>query len=219
MTSNQRKDGALPATKQLMVIKSAEFIGAAVRAEQYPVLQLPEIAFAGRSNVGKSSLINCLLQRKKLVRTSRTPGRTQTINFFNINNEFCFVDLPGYGFARVPEAVRASWGPMVETYLKQRRQLRGVVQIMDLRHPPTADDISLWNWLQITHIPAIAVLTKADKVKRNQWPSHCQQAALVLGVAPGQYVLFSALSREGYLKLWEQLLELLAPMPASERPA
>jgi GTP-binding protein len=202
-----------------MVIKSAEFVGAAVRPQQYPTVFLPEIAFAGRSNVGKSSLINCLLQRKKLVRTSRTPGRTQTINFFNINDAFCFVDLPGYGYAKVPEAIRASWGPMVEAYLKQRKQLRGVVQILDLRHPPTSDDVQLWNWFRVSRIPAIPVLTKADKLKPSQWLKHRQQAALVLGVDPEQCVLFSAVTREGSSRLWERLLDYLGRPPHPQTAA
>ncbi|MEM5788274.1 MAG: ribosome biogenesis GTP-binding protein YihA/YsxC, partial [Syntrophobacteraceae bacterium] len=130
------------------VVRSAEFITSAVHPKQYPDGHLPEIAFAGRSNVGKSSLINCLLQRKKLVRTSRTPGRTQLINFFLINETFRFVDLPGYGYAKVAQSVRASWGPMIETYLAGRQNLKGVIQIMDLRHPPTPDDLSLWAWLK-----------------------------------------------------------------------
>ncbi|HBD07210.1 MAG TPA: YihA family ribosome biogenesis GTP-binding protein [Syntrophobacteraceae bacterium] len=192
-----------------IVIKSAEFIGSAVKPAQYPRHELPELAFAGRSNVGKSSLINCLLQRKKLVRTSRTPGRTQTINFFGINQTFCFVDLPGYGFARVPEAVRASWRPMVESYLTTRRQLCGVVQILDLRHPPTADDLQLWNWLQSRGVPAVAVLTKADKLKRSQWPEHARQIVLVLGLPLGGGVLFSALTREGRDVLWQRIVSLL----------
>jgi GTP-binding protein len=193
----------------VLVIKSAEYIASAVKPAQYPGHELPEIAFAGRSNVGKSSLINCLLQRKKLVRTSRTPGRTQTINFFDINHAFCFVDLPGYGFARVPEAMRVSWGPMVQSYLSTRKLLRGVVQILDLRHPPTAEDIGLWNWLKSRGIPAVAVLTKADKVTRGQWREHARQAALVLGLAVEDCVLFSALTREGRDTLWEHLAGLL----------
>jgi GTP-binding protein len=193
----------------VLVIKSADYIASAVKPAQYPAHELPEIAFAGRSNVGKSSLINCLLQRKKLVRTSRTPGRTQTINFFDINHAFCFVDLPGYGFARVPEAMRASWGPMVQSYLTTRKQLRGVVQILDLRHPPTADDIGLWGWLKTRSIPAVAVLTKADKVTRGQRPEHARQAALVLGLAVEDCVQFSALTREGRDSLWEHLAGLL----------
>ncbi len=199
-----------------VVIKSAEFIGAAVKPAQYPRHELPELAFAGRSNVGKSSLINCLLQRKKLVRTSRTPGRTQTINFFGVNQAFCFVDLPGYGFARVPEAIRASWRPMVETYLTTRQQLCGVVQILDVRHPPTADDIQLWNWLRSRGLPAIAVLTKADKLKRSQWPEHTRQISLVLGLSVEDGVLFSALTREGRDALWQRILPLL---PADLSPS
>lgn len=193
----------------ILIIKSADFLGSAVKAAQYPGHELPELAFAGRSNVGKSSLINCLLQRKKLVRISRTPGRTQTINFFDINHAFCFVDLPGYGFARVPAATRASWRPMVEAYLTTRKQLRGVVQIIDLRHPPTAHDVSLWNWLKNRGIPAVAVLTKADKVKHGQWAEHARQAALVLGLSVDDCVLFSALTREGRDILWERLARLL----------
>ena len=124
-------------------IRSAEFLKTAVQPQHYPAHDLPEVAFAGRSNVGKSSLINCLVQRKKLVRTSRTPGQTQTINFFGVNDAFCFVDLPGYGFARVPESIRARWRPMVESYLTGRVNLRGIVHIMDARHLPTPDDIKL----------------------------------------------------------------------------
>jgi GTP-binding protein len=201
-----------------LLIKSADFIGSAVKPSQYPRHELPEIAFAGRSNVGKSSLINCLLQRKKLVRISRTPGRTQTINFFAINQAFCFVDLPGYGFARVPMATRASWRPMVETYLTTRKQLRGLVQILDLRHPPTADDLTLWNWLRDRGIPAMAALTKADKVTRGQWLEHTRQAGLLLGLAVDDCVRFSALTREGRDLLWDRIAPLLelalsAPVP------
>jgi GTP-binding protein len=181
-------------------------VKSAVLLEQYPSDELPEVAFAGRSNVGKSSLINCLLQRKKLVRISRTPGRTQTINFFNVNKAFCFVDLPGYGFAKVPENVRAQWGPMVETYLEKRNSLRGLVQIMDARHPPTPDDVQLWNWLKYRHIPAIPVLTKCDKVKRSQRRQKIDQAALVLGVSSDQIILFSAVTQEGRMATWEKLM-------------
>jgi GTP-binding protein len=204
-----------------VVIKSAEFLAAAVKASQYPHHELPEVAFAGRSNVGKSSLINCLLQRKKLVRTSRTPGRTQTINFFGINQAFCFVDLPGYGFARVPEAIRAAWRPMVEAYLTTRRQLCGVVQILDLRHPPTADDIQLWNWLRSRGLPAIAVLTKADKLKRGQWPDHTRQIALVLGLPVEDCMLFSAVTSEGRDALWQRILPWLPAdlSPSASPPA
>jgi GTP-binding protein len=188
-----------------ITIHSAEFVKAAVRPEGYPEDPLPEVAFGGRSNVGKSSLINCLLNRKKLVRTSRTPGRTQTINFFLINQSFRFVDLPGYGYAKVPESVRRSWGPMVEKYLQGRTELRGVVQILDARHPPTADDLQLWGWLRERGLPAIAVLTKMDKVKRSQVQKQIALHASALGVETGEPVPFSAVTRRGRDVLWERI--------------
>lgn len=195
-----------------LAIKSAEFLTSAIRADQYPEDSLPEISFAGRSNVGKSSLINCLVQRKKLVRTSRTPGRTQLINFFAINDEFRFVDLPGYGYAKVPQSVRASWGPMVETYLQTRKSLRAVIEILDLRHPPTAEDLSLWAWLSDRKIPALAVLTKADKVPRSKWNSFREAAARALGIPPGDALLFSAETRQGREELLEKIQNFLPPL-------
>ncbi len=202
-----------------IAIQSAEFVTSAVRPSQYPTLGLPEIAFAGRSNVGKSSLINCLAQRRKLVRTSRTPGQTQMLNFFNVNGEFLLVDLPGYGFARVPEKVRAQWGPMVESYLSNRPSLLGVVQIMDLRHPPTADDLQLWQWLRDRSIPALAVLTKADKVPQSKRIQHAKQASVILGIPVDALILFSAetrLGRESLLaRLYRWINPTSPPVPAS----
>lgn len=192
-------------------VMSAEFVKSAVSPEQYPPEGPAEVAFAGRSNVGKSSLINCLVQRKKLVRTSRTPGQTQMINFFLIDQVCHFVDLPGYGFARVPESVRARWRPMVEAYLTRRSTLRGVVQIMDLRHPPTPDDLNLWHWLQDRRIPAIPVMTKADKIKRSQWSKLIQAAALSLGISTEALILFSSLTNLGRPILLERLSHLLDP--------
>lgn len=187
-------------------IQSAEFVTSAVAPEGYPAGDHPEVAFAGRSNVGKSSLINCLLGRKKLVRTSRTPGRTQTLNFFRINDRFLFVDLPGYGYAKVPQKIREQWGPMIEKYLTGRKQLTGVVQIMDLRHPPTPDDLLLWNWLKEIGIPALAVLTKADKVPRGKRAKHLRGAVQRLGIPSREPVIFSAVTREGWQELWERLM-------------
>jgi GTP-binding protein len=196
-------------------ITTAAFIKAAVKPGQYPPAGPPEVAFAGRSNVGKSSLINCLVQRKKLVRTSRTPGRTQTINFFDINGAFVFVDLPGYGYAKVPVQMRDSWGPMVEAYLHQRATLAGVVQIMDLRHPPTPDDLQLWNWLKGEDIPVLGVLTKADKVKPSLRARSLQRAAISLAVEPRRLIVFSATTREGRERLWLELLPWIEqPGPA-----
>jgi GTP-binding protein len=201
-----------------VVIRTAEFVTAAVKPEQCPSDSLPEVAFAGRSNVGKSTLINCLLQRKKLVRISRTPGRTQTINFFCINSAFYFVDLPGYGYAKVPEAIRASWRPMVESYLGSRKHLSGIVQLFDLRHPPTVDDLKLWGWLQSVRIPTLPVLTKADKVRPSQRLLHTRRAADMLGIPPAQCVCFSALTGNGRDLVWETLLNWMGFSAAGKSP-
>ncbi len=189
-----------------VVIRSAVFVTSAVSPQGYPRDGLPEVAFAGRSNVGKSSLINAILGRKKLVRTSATPGRTQTLNFFRINDTFFFVDLPGYGYAKVPQKIREQWGPMVEKYLSGRKELAGLVHIMDLRHPPTPDDVQLWHWLQAHGIETVPVLTKADKIPRGKRSAHVQAAARALGVAPGETLVFSAVTREGVDALWQKIL-------------
>ncbi len=188
------------------VIRSAVFVTSAVSPQGYPQEGMPEVAFAGRSNVGKSSLINTLLGRRKLVHTSSTPGRTQTINFFRINDAFFFVDLPGYGYAKVPQHIREQWGPMVEKYLTSRRELVGLVHIMDLRHPPTPDDLQLWNWLQTQGRHAVPVLTKADKVPRGKRQQQAQTAARLLGLPATEIVLFSATTREGLETLWTKIL-------------
>ncbi|MCE5243097.1 MAG: ribosome biogenesis GTP-binding protein YihA/YsxC [Syntrophobacteraceae bacterium] len=186
-------------------IRTAEFVKSAVHQDQYPPAELPEVAFAGRSNVGKSSLINCLVQRKKLVKTSKTPGRTQTINFFRINNEFYFVDLPGYGFARVSEKIRAQWGPMVENYLSARPSLKGIVLILDVRHPPTPHDLNLLHWLQDRHLDTVAVMTKADKIKRGEWRPRLKEASLSLGIPADDLVLFSAETQQGRPELLQKI--------------
>jgi GTP-binding protein len=204
----------------LITIKTAEFETSATQPRHYPVGNLPEIAFAGRSNVGKSSLINCLVQRKKLVRTSRTPGLTRLINFFKINGGVYFVDLPGYGFAKVPEKVRAQWKPMVETYLLGRNTLRGVVLIMDARHLPTPDDLQLWAWLQDRRIAAIPVLTKVDKNAQSKRSSLLKAAAQALTILPERLVIFSSVTGSGRLELMERiegLLDLTGDDPATPR--
>jgi len=151
-----------------MKIHSAEFMLSASTTRQFPAATLPEIAFAGRSNVGKSTLINSLLNRKKLVKTSATPGKTQLINFFNINDQFYFVDLPGYGYAKVPENVRCKWQNLVEAYLSERETLRNVVLIIDCRHNPTVQDRQLLEWLEYYQRPSLIVASKIDKLKRGQ---------------------------------------------------
>jgi GTP-binding protein len=194
-----------------MIIKSAEFVTSAVKKSQYPPEALPEIAFAGRSNVGKSSLINTLVNRKHLVKTSSTPGRTQLINFFDINKNLTFVDLPGYGYARVPAAVRKKWGPMIETYLSTRQTLKGVVIIMDIRRLPREEEQNLIHWLAHYSIASILVLTKTDKLSKTKLIK--QQAAIVkaLVVAKEDVILFSAKTRRGKDIVWDSILSLTEP--------
>jgi len=191
-----------------MIIKSAEFVTSAVKKSQYPPEILPEIAFAGRSNVGKSSLINTLVNRKHLVKTSSTPGRTQLINFFDINTNLTFVDLPGYGYARVPVAVRKTWGPMIETYLSTRKSLKGVVIIMDIRRLPREEEQNLIGWLAHYSIAGILVLTKTDKLSKTKLIK--QQAAIIqtLAVAKEDVILFSAKTRRGRDAVWDAILTL-----------
>jgi GTP-binding protein len=185
-----------------MNVQSAEFVTSAVKPVQYPPAGLPEIAFAGRSNVGKSSLINSLLGRRNLVKTSSKPGRTQTINFFLINDSFYFVDLPGYGYAKVPMEVRKNWGPMVEQYLKTRQELCAAVVILDIRRKPNQADHDLLAWLTHHSIPQIVVLTKADKLKRNK---QAQQLAMIAGDLSkdlSSLIPFSAATALGKRELW-----------------
>ena len=177
-----------------MKIHSAEFLLSASTKRQFPAATLPEIAFAGRSNVGKSSLINSLLNRKKLVKTSATPGKTQLINFFKINDQFYFVDLPGYGYAKVPESVRRKWQHLVEAYLSERETLRNVVLIIDCRHNPTVQDRQLLEWLEYYQRPSLIVASKIDKLKRGQIQKHLEKIkhdlsieSVPIGHSPTQY--------------------------------
>ena len=184
------------------------FLVSAFRESQYPPPDKPEVAFAGRSNVGKSSLINVLLNRKKLARTSSTPGRTQAINFFSVDRLFYAVDLPGYGFARAPLGVRASWGKMTETYLRSRANLKAVVVIIDIRRGPGDGDMELLHFLERFGKKAIVVLTKADKLSRQQCRLKLNEVAGQLaGGIDGIPSLFSAKTREGRGEIWLKVLE------------
>ena len=191
-----------------MKILSAEFITSATKPDQYPPVKYPEMAFAGRSNVGKSSLINTLVNRKRLVKTSSTPGRTQLINFFDINNLITFVDLPGYGYAKVPTAVRKKWGPMIETYLSGRRSLKGVVVIMDIRRVPREEEHNLIAWLEHYSIARILVLTKTDKLSKTKQNKQRAAIANSLNVDPSHLILFSAKSRKGRDAVWDAIISL-----------
>lgn len=186
-----------------MKIVSTEFIKSATRPGNYPESDLPEIAFAGRSNVGKSSLINVLVNRKSLVRTSSTPGRTQLINFFDINGTFTLVDLPGYGFAKVPLAVKQQWGPMMRTYLEHRENLRAVVFILDIRRDVREDDIQMLDWLEEFGVPTIPVITKLDKLPRSKRAQQVKQIVEATGLPADVFALFSAHTREGSEDIWE----------------
>lgn len=155
-----------------MKVHNVEMIMSAVRPEQYPIEGYPEFALAGRSNVGKSSFINKMIGRKSLARTSSKPGKTQTLNFYKIEEQLFFVDVPGYGYAQISKSERAKWGPMIEEYITSREELRAVIQIVDLRHPPSADDCAMYDYLVHFEIPAIVIATKADKIPRGRWEKH-----------------------------------------------
>ncbi|WP_136524433.1 ribosome biogenesis GTP-binding protein YihA/YsxC [Geomonas ferrireducens] len=194
-----------------MIVKTTQFIKSATRPAHYPEGDLPEIAFAGRSNVGKSSLVNVLVNRKNLVRTSSTPGRTQLINFFQVNDDFMLVDLPGYGYAKVPLAVKKDWRPMMETYLAKRKNLRGVVLILDIRRVPTEDDLQMLAWLRAYSVAPILVVTKCDKLSKNERARQTAVIAEKLGVTKGELNFFSALNKEGRDAVWARIDALLAP--------
>lgn len=186
-----------------MKIISAEFIKSAVEISHYPDERLPEIAFAGRSNVGKSSLINSLLNRKNLVKVSSSPGKTRLINFFKINNQFSFVDLPGYGFARVPPAVKKKWGKMVETYLKKRKNLKIVILIFDIRHTPTENDRKMIEWLDYYNIQSVLIANKSDKIKKREKNKQVQAILNFLNRPDGRTIVYSSKNKEGIKDLWK----------------
>jgi GTP-binding protein len=188
-----------------MIVKSSDFVTSAVKPSQYPEALLPEAAFAGRSNVGKSSLINTLVNRKRLVKTSSTPGRTQLINFFAVNDRVSLVDLPGYGYARVPESVRRTWGPMIETYLKGRETLKAVVLIMDIRRIPGIEEQNFIDWLKLYQRTPILVLTKADKLSKSAQKKQRQAIGAAIGVDETALILFSAKTRLGKPEVWSAI--------------
>lgn len=189
-----------------MKVTQAEFIISAVGPDQYPDDALPEIALAGRSNVGKSSLINRMINRKNLARTSSQPGKTQCLNYYRVNNEMYFVDFPGYGYAKVSKTQRQAWGKMIERYLMERETLQLVLQVVDLRHPPSKDDEMMNEWLAHYEIPTCVVATKADKLPRSQWPKHMKVIRNAFNLSANHpFVLFSSELGMGRDELWSIL--------------
>ncbi|MCL6572354.1 MAG: ribosome biogenesis GTP-binding protein YihA/YsxC [Bacillus sp. (in: Bacteria)] len=193
-----------------MKVTSSNIVISAVRREQYPETELPEFALAGRSNVGKSSFINKMLNRKGLARISSKPGKTQTLNFYLINEILHFVDVPGYGYAKVSKSERAAWGKMIETYITAREQLKAVVQIVDLRHPPSKDDVLMYEFLKHHNIPCVIIATKADKIPKGKWQKHLKVTRETLDLDPNDHLLlFSSETGEGKDKAWALLQSYL----------
>lgn len=193
-----------------MDVNTVTLEAVAVRPEQYPQSDMPEIAFVGRSNVGKSSLINTMVNRKALARTSRTPGKTRTINFYNVENKLYFVDLPGYGYAKVAKEESRKWGSFIECYLKGREQLKAIVLLVDIRHEPSNNDKMMAEWLKHYGHSLLVVATKADKIKRSRLQKHCSVIRKGLNLAEGEILLpVSSLAKQGNKELWSYLQALL----------
>jgi GTP-binding protein len=194
-----------------LVIRSLEFMGGMASVSGWrPESTLPEIAFAGRSNVGKSSLLNRLIHRKKFARVSNTPGRTREVNFFRVNDAFILVDLPGYGYARVSKEKRAEWRPLIESYMRGSEQLRGIVHLLDSRHDPTSDDRQMLDFLSEIGVPTIVVLTKIDKLTSKQRAERVFAIARDLALDAEQVIPFSAVTGEGRDDLASAVESLLA---------
>lgn len=187
-----------------MEVHTVDLTISAVASEQYPEGSQPEIALVGRSNVGKSSLTNTLINRRNFAHTSSQPGKTQTLNFYHVENKFYFVDVPGYGYARVSKKQRAKFGQMIEKYLTQRPQLAGVVLLVDGRHAPTDDDVQMYQWLSYYNLPVLVVATKMDKVKGSQYTKTTQQIKKRFEVDNNQpLILFSAVTKRGKDQVWQ----------------
>lgn len=200
-----------------MVIKQVSLETVCGVTSRFPDSPYPEVAFAGKSNVGKSSLINALMNRKSLARTSAQPGKTQTINFYNINNELYFVDLPGYGYARANEEVKAQWGKMVERYLHQSKMLQAVFLLIDIRHEPSGNDKIMYNWIVEQGFHPIIIATKLDKINRSQIQKQVKLIKTTLQAEPDTVVIpFSALNKQGRDEIYALLDRLLEDVRAEE---
>lgn len=189
-----------------MKVHNVEMVISAVRPDQYPEDGLPEFALAGRSNVGKSSFINRMIGRKALARISSKPGKTQTLNFYKIQEQLFFVDVPGYGYAKVSKSEREAWGKMIERYFTGRQELKAVVQIIDLRHPPTADDRMMYDFLKHYNIPCIVIATKADKIPKGKWDKHKKIVKETLEMEKNDpLIVFSSETGLGFEEAWRTI--------------
>jgi GTP-binding protein len=208
-------------TTDPLVIRDIEFLGGMASPSGWrpPDLTLPEVAFSGRSNVGKSSLLNALVRRKALARVSKTPGKTREINFFRVNNQFVLADLPGYGFARVAKTTREQWRPLIEGYLRISAPLRGVVQLIDSRHPPTPDDLLMLEFLAEIGAPTVVVLTKIDKLRTTELKQRIVSLTSALGLEEEQVIPFSTVTKVGRDELAEAVVELVAQPSWRAAPA
>jgi GTP-binding protein len=200
-----------------LVIRNVEFLGGMAEREGWrPDTSLPEIAFAGRSNVGKSSLLNSLVRRRSFARVSRTPGRTREINFFRINNGFVLVDLPGYGYARISKERKAEWRPLIESYMRRTTQLRGIVLLLDIRREPSDDDREMLDFLAEMEVPTIVALTKTDKLSKAAARERAAAISRVLMLENDQVIPFSAHSGEGRVELLEAITDLVQADPGAQ---
>ncbi|KPL60840.1 ribosome biogenesis GTP-binding protein YihA/YsxC [Rossellomorea sp. SC111] len=189
-----------------MKVNQVELVISAVRPEQYPGDILPEFALAGRSNVGKSSFINKMIGRKSMARISSKPGKTQTLNFYKIEETLYYVDVPGYGFAKVSKTEREAWGKMIETYITSREQLRAVILIVDLRHAPTNDDVMMYDFLKHHGLPCIVIATKADKIPKGKWQKHLKVTRETLNMdSEDDLIMFSSETGLGKDKAWDAI--------------
>lgn len=199
-----------------MIIKNVSLDIVCGITSKLPDTGKPEVAFAGKSNVGKSSLINGLMNRKSLARTSAQPGKTQTINFYNINDAMYLVDLPGYGYAKVSQSEKEKWGKMIERYLHTSKNLKAVFLLIDIRHEPSANDVMMYEWILNKGFEPIIIATKADKIKRSQLQKHLKMVKDGLKLRPGGKILpYSALTKQGREEIWTLIDELTGFAPAA----
>jgi len=191
-----------------MKVRSTEFVISAVNRDQYPADGMPEIAFVGRSNVGKSSIINSLLNRRGIARTSQNPGKTRTINFFRINSEFLFADLPGYGYAKVSKTEQAKWGDIMERYLSDRQQLKCICILVDIRHEPKEDDRRMYEWARHFGYECLIIATKSDKISRGQYQKQFSLIRKKLGITGEKIIPVSSLKKTGIDELWKEIEDI-----------